>query len=73
MGSGEVGNYEWVGGVATVWLGRWKGGGWDVEEGRNARLTAPQSTVLRLVGLRVQSARMVAHEGSLWSAVVSLS
>jgi len=31
-------------------------------EGRNAGLTAPQSTVLRFVGLRVHSARMVAHD-----------
>ncbi len=43
-----------------------------MEEGRNAGLTAPQSTVLRFVELRVQSARMVAHEGSLWTSVISL-
>ncbi len=44
-----------------------------MEEGRNAGLTAIQSTVLRLAWFRVQSARMVANEEeSLWSVVVSI-
>ncbi len=38
----------------------------------NAGLTASQSIVLRLAGVLLKSARMVAQEGSLWSAVVSI-
>jgi hypothetical protein len=46
-------------------------GGFREEEGIKAGLTATQSLVLRLAGFRVNSSRIVAHEGSLWSALVS--
>ncbi len=69
-GCGQLRASGW--GRHIILIGEVKGWGWEMEKGRNAGLTAAHSTVLRLAGFLLQSARMVAQEGSLWSTVVSI-